>query len=203
MSLHACPGPRHAPASKPRQVLLFAGHMVDAPGRAVPRFPAAKEHAAALRIAAVLDALHAGPEDLAITQGASGGDLLFAEACVLRGVPLQLLLPLPEAGFIARSMLPSEGGPAWRDRYLALKTQLGEPPCVAEEVLGPLPPGDDPWERANHWLLRSAMAHGADKLHLITLWDGGEGDGRGGTGHMVREVRRLAGHVHWIDLRSL
>ena len=66
----------------PRQTILFTGHMVDAPDRAVPRFPATRVDAAAHRIAAVLDEIGAGPEDLALTQGAAGGDLLFAEACL-------------------------------------------------------------------------------------------------------------------------
>jgi len=38
--------------SSPRQVLLFSGHMMDAPDRPQPRFPPAKEAAAAQRIAA-------------------------------------------------------------------------------------------------------------------------------------------------------
>ena len=66
----------------PRQTILFTGHMVDAPGRATPRFPATRIDAAARRIAAALDDIGAGPEDLALTQGAAGGDLLFAEACL-------------------------------------------------------------------------------------------------------------------------
>ena len=48
----------------------------------------------------VLDGLNAGPGDIALTQGAAGGDLIFAEACSKRGVRMQLLLPLPEPDFI-------------------------------------------------------------------------------------------------------
>ena len=71
---------------KPRQVFLFSGHMIDAPGRQPPRFPAEKESVAAQKIAEVLDKLGACPEDLALTQGACGGDLLFTEACQQRRV---------------------------------------------------------------------------------------------------------------------
>ena len=187
----------------PRHVLLFSGHVGDAPARASPRFPAEKVGAAARRIAAELERLDAGPADLAITQGAAGGDLLFAEACLARGVPVQLLLPLPEADFIAQSMLPCVDGAAWRDRYRAVKARLTLPPQQADEVLGPLPAGADPFERANHWLLDSALAHGARRLRFITLWDGGGGDGPGGTKHMVDEVRRHHGQAIWIDSRSL
>jgi len=77
--------------AQPRRTLLFTGHMVDAPDRAQPRFPATRVDAAARRIGAALDEIGAGPEDLALTQGAAGGDLLFAEACLARGVPLRTL----------------------------------------------------------------------------------------------------------------
>jgi hypothetical protein len=187
----------------PRQVLLFSGHLVDAPDRVLPRFPPGKESAAAARIAGVLERLDAGAADLAFTQGAAGGDLLFAEACIARGVPLRLLLPLPEPAFIAFSILPCAEGQRWRERYLALKAQLAEPPRVAEDELGPLPPGADPWARGNRWLLDSALAHGAQRLRFITLWDGGDGDGVGGTRDMIDEVRRRHGQVCWIDTRSL
>ena len=70
----------------PRQVFLFSGHMIDAPDRKDPRFPADKEKIAADAIAAKLDELKAGPEDLAFCGGACGGELLFAEACLERGV---------------------------------------------------------------------------------------------------------------------
>ncbi|MEQ1528277.1 MAG: hypothetical protein ABL925_03105 [Methylococcales bacterium] len=72
----------------PRQVLLFSGHMIDAPNGKIPRFPADKESIAAEKIAAVLDKLGANAEDLALTQGANGGDIVFAEACLQRGVKL-------------------------------------------------------------------------------------------------------------------
>jgi hypothetical protein len=186
----------------PRQVLLFSGHMVDAPGRATPRFPAAKVGAAAQRIAAALDALGAAAGDLAFTQGAAGGDLLFAEACVARGVRVQLLLPLAEAEFIQRSLLGSADGPAWHARYVALKPGLQDAPRCAPEALGPLPPGVDLWERCNLWLLYSALAFGADKVSAIALWDGGGADGPGGTRHMVDELRRRTGRVTWIDTRT-
>jgi hypothetical protein len=194
---------RAATPPPPRQVLLFSGHLVDTPDRAHPRFPADKVGAAARHIAAELDVLDAGPADLAITQGAAGGDLLFAEACLARDVPVQLLLPLPEAEFIAQSMLPCVDGAAWRERYRAVKARLTLPPLQADEALGPLPAGADPFERANRWLLDRALAHGAERLRFITLWDGAGGDGPGGTQHMVDEVRRRHGDLHWIDTRAL
>jgi len=190
-------------STRPRQTILFTGHMVDAPDRATPRFPAARVDAAARRIAAVLDDIGAGPQDIALTEGAAGGDLLFAEACLARGVPLRLLLPLGQSEFVAASLLPVTDGAAWHARFRAVVDRLAEPPREAPVVLGPLAPGDNAFVRANLWLLQSALAFGADKLVCICLWDGGGGDGPGGTRHLVDAVRGAGGRVVRIDSGSL
>lgn len=189
--------------ASPRQVLVFSGHMVDAPGRSRPRFPADKVPIAEREVEKVLDALHAGAGDVALTQGAAGGDLLFAEACVKRGVRVQLLLPLAEDEFIRQSILPSVDGEGWRQRYVALKARLTDPPRVLPNEQGASPAHTNPFERCNLWLLSSARAYGEHKVHLICLWDGGGGDGPGGTAHMVDEIKRSGGQVSWLDTRRL
>jgi hypothetical protein len=68
----------------PRKVVLFSGHMVDAPGREKPRFPPNKEPVAAHAIAAALDELAIRASDLCICGGACGGDILFAETALSR-----------------------------------------------------------------------------------------------------------------------
>jgi tetratricopeptide (TPR) repeat protein len=199
---------RIAPPFQPRQVFLFSGHMVDAPGRESPRFPADREAVAAQRIAAALDTLGAGPGDLALTQGASGGDILFLEACRERGVRLQLMLPFDEPEFIERSVSPATNGEHWRDRYYAIRAGLLDAPRIMPTELGP-PPGAvhgdpaDPFERCNLWLLHTALAWGPEKVRFICLWNGSGGDGPGGTAHMYEEVKRRTGRVSWIDTRTL
>ncbi|MDO9597924.1 MAG: tetratricopeptide repeat protein [Azoarcus sp.] len=196
------------PPFTPRRVFLFSGHMIDAPGRSTPRFPPDKEAAAAQQIAVCLDALGAGPGDLALTQGASGGDILFLEACAARSLRLHLMLPLDEPLFIEQSLLAASNGSEWHKRYLRLKAGLNDAPRILPVELGPLswPDGtepDNPFERCNRWLLWTALAWGIDKVQFICLWDGGGGDGPGGTAHMYREVKRRSGNVCWIDTRTL
>lgn len=187
----------------PPHVLVFSGHMADAPGRAVPRLPRVKLDAAAARIAAVLAQIGAGPGDLAITQGASGGDLLFAEACLARDVALQLMLPRPEKAFARDSLKPSDGGLTWKDRYDAVKRRCPAAPVVLGEAGFDAPPTVNIYEACNRWQLATAVAYGVERLHFVCLWDGGGGDGDGGTRDFVDEVRRMGGRTHWIDTRTL
>lgn len=188
---------------QPRTVLLFSGHVVDPPGRNPPRLPADKEAGATARIAAALDELGAGPEDLALCQAASGGDLLFLEECQRRKVPCQVMLPFSEPDFITRSILPSENGPKWSERFYEMKLQLTRPVRILPDELGPAPHGVDPFERCNLWLLFTALAHGVDKVRFVCLWNGERGEGPGGTAHMHDEVQRRTGRVTLIDTRTL
>ncbi|MFN7898471.1 MAG: TRAFs-binding domain-containing protein, partial [Synechococcaceae cyanobacterium] len=190
---------------QPRLVLLFSGHMMDAPSREKPRFPPALEAAATQRIEAALAELEAGADDLALCQAASGGDLLFLEACQRRRVRCQVLLPFEEAEFIQRSVVPSIQGDRWRQRYYAMRDQLDPslPIRIMAEELGPSPSSRSPYERCNDWLLYSALAYGIERLRFLCLWDGEGGDGRGGTAHMVRVVEERTGRVIRIDTHDL
>ena len=202
------------PAPAPDKVFLFSGHMIDRPDRAEPRFPADKESIAAACIAQALDNLGAGPGDLAFAQGAAGGDILFAEACLARDLTFQMLLPFPEAEFIAASVLPSANGEAWHQRYLNLRQQLILPARILPDDVEVLHSADDgrplekhdqldPYARCNLWLLNSALSRGLSRLRFICLWNGGGGDGPGGTAHMVMEITRRGGQVTWLDTREL
>jgi hypothetical protein len=178
--------------------------MTDEPGRVAARFPVALEAAAAQQIAAVLDQLGAGIDDLALTQGACGGDLLFSEACLQRGVRVQWLQPYREPEFIQRSVVNC--GEAWRARYYAARAKLAAPLRAAPDALGAAPPDADPgyaYTRCNLWLLYSALACGVEKVRFVALWNGSGGDGPGGTQHMYDEVERRTGRVSWIDTRTL
>ncbi len=193
---------------QPRKVLLFSGHMVDSSNREKARFPLEKVTIAEAEIAKVLDQLDANSDDLALTQGASGGDLIFAEACQKRGVKLQLMQPFTQPEFIERSIAPSQG--EWRSRFFDVKAKLTQPTLCISDELGIIKRNNKAdaisrteFERCNLWLLNTALAYGPEKVQFICLWDGGVGDGPGGTAHMYNEVKRRTGQVHWLDTRQL
>jgi hypothetical protein len=178
--------------------------MVDAPDRQSPRFPKENVPAAAQKIAEALDQLGAGPNDLAFTQGACGGDLLFTEACLARGVNVNWLQPLREPEFIQNSVVRCSE--IWRQRYYEAKDKLAAPIRCAPDALGPPPPKSEAsytYERCNLWLLYTALSHGVNKIRFVCLWNGQVGDGPGGTAHMYNEVNRRTGRVIWIDTRKI
>jgi hypothetical protein len=183
----------------PRQVLLFSGHMIDAPERKERRFPPDNENIAADAIGTLLHKLDTGERDLAICGGACGGDLLFAEGSVARGAKLELYIPFDEETFLAQSVDFADA--SWRERFYAAKTRATL--HVMSDELGPLPSGEDPYERNNLWMLKSAMRFGWDKVAFIALWNGQGGDGLGGTKHLMDEIKRKTERVYWLDTRQL
>ncbi len=160
-------------------VFVFSGHMVDAPNRSAPRFPATAERPAAKRIAAAMDELGAASGDLAICSGAAGGDILFEEACLALGMSLKVFLPFPEREFLRRSV--DFAGVGWRARFHAVRQNAH----TSTEVLSAVAPGEDPYAACNEAILRAALEHGRDRVRCIVLWDGKGGDGPGGAGHMA------------------
>lgn len=185
----------------PRNVFLFSGHMIDAPGRATPRFPADQEPVASAAIAAKLDELGADAQDLALCGGACGGDLIFAEQCLQRGLRLHVRIPFEEPQFLENSV--NFAGEAWRQRFNAVKEHGNTKLIIMPEELGPSPSNANPYERNNLWQLYSALIWGPDKVNFVALWDGKAGDGRGGTEHMYETVKKRSGQTHIIQTTSL
>ena len=173
--------------------------MIDAPGRETPRFPQIQEPVARDALSGLLARLDAGPDDLAVSSAACGGDLLFAEAALQRGVPLEIYLPFDSATFAEKSVDFADRD--WHARFEAACTAgslhlmpLERPALAASE---------DPYEQVNLWMLEAAARFGTDKIDFICLWNGRGGDGPGGTQHLMQEVERRRGRSHWIDTTQL
>ncbi len=183
----------------PKNVVLFSGHMIDAPGRRTPRFPPDKEREAADAIAGTLAEIGVTAGDLAICGGACGGDLLFAEACLAHSMRLELYIPFDEPTFLANSVDFANAN--WHERYFTAKSKATL--HVMTDELGPVPADDNPYERINLWMLEAAAKLGGGSIAFICLWDGQGGDGPGGAQHFMEEARRETTRIYWLDTRRL
>ena len=185
-----------------RRVVLGSGHRVDAPGRTSPRFPPEKEAAVREALARQLAAWSVGSGDLAICGGANGADILLAEICRDRGAAVLLLLPFPPERFIRESVeLP---GSAWTERFRALARDGRSTVRIQEQSLGPLPPGADPFERNNDWILETGLAEARPGTpSALLVWNRRPGDGAGGTAGFHDAAVRLGLPVVVIDPSTL
>lgn len=190
--------PSHAQGAA-GHVYLFSGHMIDAPRRQTPRFPADKEPVAAAAIAEALDRLQAAEGCLAMCGGACGGDTLFAEACLARGLRIHLYLPFEEPEFLAASV--AFAGGRWVDRYWRIASHPRTTVRLMPRELGPPPAGLNPYARNNRWQLSNALAEGP--VRFIALWNGQGGDGPGGTKDMVESVDRHGGRSTILNTTTL
>jgi hypothetical protein len=187
-------------ATAPLQVFLFSGHMVDAPERTQARFPPDKEPVAAAAIGKLLDELSAGATDVAISSGACGGDLLFAECCWQRGVPVEIYLPFVQEEFLKESV--NFAGEHWRQKFFWVE-ERAQGWHIMPHDLGPTPSGEDPFACVNLWMLDQALAYGTRKVSFICLWDRRAGDGPGGTKHLYDAVLQSSGKAYVLDTTQL
>jgi class 3 adenylate cyclase/tetratricopeptide (TPR) repeat protein len=96
---------------EPPAVIHYTGHMIDPPNLR-GRFPPELERTVAAEVAARLDALGVG---FAYGSLACGADLLFAEACLERGIEINVVLPFAIDEFKRHSV--ERGGPGWIERF--------------------------------------------------------------------------------------
>jgi len=203
-----------------KRVLLFAGHMIDAPDRKQPRFPADKELIAREKIKdAVVKEMNSGAGVASgYAGGASGGDTLFLEVCAELGIPTHLYLAIPPQQYVTTSVQPAKGN--WVDRFWTLYNAHSDQKRVrvlsdATEEREYLPawlrdkPDYSIWQRNNLWMLFNALDEGCDpksadpNITLIALWDGAGGDGPGGTGDLVKKVENLGARCEIIKTKEL
>jgi hypothetical protein len=177
-------------------VIVFSGHMIDAPGRPAERFPPRKENTVRERIARQLDAWKIGPGDLALCGGARGGDILFAELAADRRATVWLFLALPETEFLDQSVrLPNSD---WEQRFFALRNH----PQVKVSILSARfkSPAEEAsvFARNNLWMIETARVEAKDPKHLygLLVWDEKPtGDGPGGTSDFAARIKQLGGRL--------
>ena len=188
--------------SEPRfkKVVIASGHMIDLPDRVAKglgeRFPAGKEGVVRDCIARQLEHWGVGAGDLAISGGARGADLLFAEICAERGAEVWLYLALPEAEFLETSVrLPNSD---WEERYFKIRDRDGVKVFLQSDRLKSPPKAASVYARNNLWMINTARVEANDpkNLYALLVWDEQpSGDGPGGTSDFAARVKQLGGHL--------
>lgn len=115
----------------PPNVVAFTGHMIDAPHRAVSRFPASM---APQVKEAIKGAIHTMNASIGYCSLACGADILFAEAMLESGGEVIALLPFDQEDFISTSV--RFAGEEWVERYHALIKQVRVTAVTADSYGG-------------------------------------------------------------------
>ena len=181
-----------------RCVLAFAGHMIDQPGRSCPRFPSWAESAVQLKIRKEIARLSPAA---AISSGACGGDIIFAEESLKHGASLCIILPFQDRNdFIQRSV--AYAGEHWVERFNKVCDQARlyyvKPDCYQD---------DKDYEDNQHAVIFFAMGFAAARnmqLICLLLYDDTQaGDEIGGTRSFLDLCEQLQIKCDRIDMVAI
>jgi tetratricopeptide (TPR) repeat protein len=178
------------------RIAAFAGHMVDAPGRAIPRFPSGKIEAVRHALAERLRSLKIG---YGFCSAARGSDILFIEELKKTGSRPKVFLPFPREHFKKTSV-----GDGWNERFDAALNGL-----VVVELSQSVPGQDrrpEAYAACNRAIRQDAIAKATsldEQPILLAVYNGNPGDGTGGTADAVREWRHTHHQIEIIDISQL
>jgi hypothetical protein len=157
-----------------RKVVLFSGHMIDAPWADGAAASAGREARSGGR-----DGKYDRPWSRGILQSAAAH---AAVTCSLRRQPLRAA---PGLNFASRLMSRHSSRSQWilltPIGMTAVATKSRATLHLMPDERGPLPAGADPYELNNLWMLESAERFGVGKVVFVCLWNGWGGDGPAGT----------------------
>lgn len=190
----------------PPRVMLFAGHMIDLPTRATPRFPAAREAWMRAEIDRQLAQANIG---FGFSSAACGSDIVFLEALLARGGEAHIVLPFGREEFRRRSVVRAPEHAGWGERFdrvldaAATFAELSDSFCLSEE---------NAVNYANRVLHGRALWRAVEfdtDLRALAAWDGRqEGDrssvgGRGCTWDCLQQWRAHDCPVEIISLAPM
>jgi tetratricopeptide (TPR) repeat protein len=181
------------------RVLAYFGHMVDADDRPTPRFPSDKVGGLRKVIRSRIEkygALHG------FGQAARGTDLIVLEELVKRDLTATVVLPIPDAEFLALS-----GGGQWDERFATLRQDKRiefVPPLRSQRPPDPELAGA--LAGANREVQRRTIefARRLDETPVVlAVCDCRKGDGPGGTADAVALWRDEGFDVDVIDITKI
>ena len=166
------------------KLVIFSGHMIDAPDRRIPRFPSEKEDAIRQLLETQLDAMNAG---IGFASAACGSDILFLEAMLARGGAIHIVLPWPADEFVKTSV-DLDGKGTWNKRFEAVLARAASVRILGQLYMPGSVTGFEYCNLAVNGLAR-VFARSLDlEITPLAIWDGQVG-APGGTGSFVRYWR--------------
>ena len=160
-------------------VVAFTGHMVDAPGRKVPRFPPAMIERVTRAIEALLARLDCS---IGYSSAACGADILFLESMQARGGETNVILPFDREDFFAASV--NFAGESWIRRTAGALEKAN----VQQASRGSYNGEDLLFSFANRLILGKTILRSRfleTEAHLVAVWDGTRNRAVGGTAEFV------------------
>lgn len=163
------------------RVAVFAGHIIDRPGRPKHRFPTELEPAVAEAIGKKIQTVGAG---IGYSSAACGSDILFLEAMLDLGGEIVLVLPYEREQFSEDSVNAIQSS-RWRSRFERVLGRATRVITASKQHHGI---GGVSYDYANQILLGLASIHARrldTELAALAVWDGLPGDGGGGTASAI------------------
>ena len=166
------------------KLVIFSGHMIDAPERQIPRFPTEKEESIRELLVKQLDSMNAG---IGFASAACGSDILFHEAMLVRGGAIHVVLPWPADEFVKTSV-DLDGKGTWVKRFENVLARASSVRILGQLYMPGSAIGFEYCNLAVNGLAR-IFARSLDLgITPLAVWDGFAG-GPGGTGSFVRYWR--------------
>jgi tetratricopeptide (TPR) repeat protein len=180
------------------RVLVYMGHMTDAPNRAAARLPPEK-------IGRLRNEIERRIKQWGVLHGfgtaARGTDIVVLEVLSARRLTATVMLPFARSDFKKTSL-----GGDWNGQFDELEKNTG---FEFIELLDTVPPPDrltEVLDKTNHEVFERAVAYAADfdeKPLVLAVWDGQSGDGPGGTADAVQLWRNKDYEPEIIDPHTL
>ncbi|MDX6693740.1 MAG: hypothetical protein QOF02_1343 [Blastocatellia bacterium] len=180
-------------------VAVFSGHMIDRPGRQMPRFPAQLESVVR---AAIQERLAKHEAGIGYASAACGSDILFLETLLELEGKAYIVLPYGREQFKKDSVQMAHE-PQWVERFESVMARASDVLVASEQ---PMEESALSFEYTNlllHGLANIRADRFETELVPMAVWDGKAGDGPGGTASVVERWRKLGYEIELINLEEL
>jgi len=181
------------------RVAVFAGHLIDHPDRATPRFTSDLQDDVRQ---ALLEILRRRDIGAGYASAANGGDILFHECLHALSIDSHVVLPYNREQFVGDSVgfVPDSN---WEPRFESVIDRATHVVTASEQRM----PGNAMSFEYGFLLLDGTAALRAEELDTdlvcIAVWDGKGGDGPGGTAESIDHWRHANRDVEIVDLQAI